>query len=139
MNDLPFTKSISSINVCQIMKLTGLLQEHKEISITSPTCFGQVFAMEYTNCLVFHSPELERKVRKKLSIRFLSQREKWLGFFYAKEILCGCQIQLTIAWINQKAGYGVFANQEIARNACIGEYTGLIRKRSRNAGDSTIH
>ncbi|MEK7339420.1 MAG: SET domain-containing protein-lysine N-methyltransferase, partial [Verrucomicrobiota bacterium] len=121
------------------MKLTAVLQEHKEISITNPTCFGQVFSIKYTNCLVFYSLDLEKKVQKKLSRRFLNQREKWLGCFYAKDILCGCQVQLTIAWINQKAGYGVFANQEIARNTCIGEYTGLIRKRSWFEGDNNIY
>ena len=96
-------------------------------------------AIEYTNCLVFHSPDLEKKVQKKLSRRFLNQREKWLGCLYAKDMFLGCQVALTIAWINQKTGYGVFANQEIARNTCIGEYAGLIRKRSWFEGDNNIY
>lgn len=121
------------------MKLTAVLQDHKEISIVSVACFKQAFATSYTNCLIFDSPSLEKKVQKKLSRRFLSQREKWLGYFYAKEMLLGCSVQLTIAWINQRVGYGVFANEEIAKNTCIGEYTGLIRKRSWFEGDNNIY
>ncbi|MDR2540104.1 MAG: SET domain-containing protein-lysine N-methyltransferase [Chlamydiales bacterium] len=112
------------------MKLTAVLQEHKEIPIVSPACFERVFAIEYTNCLVFYSSDLEKKVQRKLSRQFLSQREKWLGCLYAKDLLFGCQVSLTIAWINQKTGYGVFANQKMTKNTCIGEYVGLIRKRS---------
>jgi uncharacterized protein len=121
------------------MKLTAVLQDYKEVSIANPTCFSQVFAVIYTNCLVFNSPRLEESIQKKLARRFLSQREKWLGCFYAEDIVLGCSIRLTIAWINQKVGYGVFADQEIAKNACIGEYTGLVRKRSWFEGDNNIY
>lgn len=121
------------------MKLSAHLQDHKEVSITSPKSFKQIFSVEYTNHLVFDSPDLERKVQNKLARRFLSQREKWLGCFYAKNILLGCSVHLTIAWINQRVGYGVFANQEVTKNACIGEYTGLIRKRSWFEGDNNMY
>lgn len=121
------------------MQLTAVLQDQKEISIVSPACFKQVFAVDYGNDLVFDSLSLETKVHKKLSRQFLSQKEKWLGCFYAKDMALGCQIQLTIAWINQKVGYGLFANQEIAKNTCIGEYTGAIRKRSWFEGDHNIY
>lgn len=130
---------VFKIGYLQIMKLTAVLQDDKEIFICTPDYFKKVFSIDYTNCLVFNSLSLEKKIQKKLSRRFLSQREKWLGCFYAREMLLGCQTQLTIAWINQKVGYGVFANQEIAKNTCIGEYTGLIRKRSWFEGDNNIY
>ncbi|HSW86704.1 MAG TPA: SET domain-containing protein-lysine N-methyltransferase, partial [Rhabdochlamydiaceae bacterium] len=59
----------------------------------------------------------------------IETRQKWLGAFYAQEIQRGSIPDLTIAWINFDIGYGVIANCDLPKQAYIGEYTGIVRKR----------
>jgi hypothetical protein len=39
--------------------------------------------------------------------------------------------QVSVRWISDKVGYGLFAEETIARESYVGEYTGVVRKNDR--------
>jgi SET domain-containing protein len=61
----------------------------------------------------------------------LSLRENWLGVRFQKELSEGAEPPVSVRWIDDLLGYGVFAEEDIPGGAFLGEYTGVIRKRRR--------
>ena len=85
--------------------------------------------------LEFQTDAIIEKVLKKskqsIKKKELSIREKWLGIHFQKEVSDGYMPKISIRWIDEVLGYGVFAEEDIPLGAYIGEYTGLVRKRAR--------
>lgn len=54
----------------------------------------------------------------------------WMGIYFDKEIRNGLHAQVQIQKINDEIGFGVFATKKIAPCSFVGEYTGVIQKRS---------
>ena len=90
--------------------------------------------IKYQPVLCFETPALCQKVLElcgsgKLE-KVLSMRQKWLGYFYAKEILSGAlHPDLILSWINPILGWGIFAKSVIPAQTYIGCYTGEIKRR----------
>jgi hypothetical protein len=61
----------------------------------------------------------------------LGEENRKLGRDFQREINAGYVADLTISWIDDFIGYGVFANQEIPAGSYIGEYTGIVRRLNR--------
>jgi SET domain-containing protein len=61
----------------------------------------------------------------------LERRQKWLGALFSDEIEKGSFPDVLIRWIDEKIGYGVFAERDLPPFSFIGEYTGEVRKRKR--------
>ena len=55
----------------------------------------------------------------------------WLGIYYRREILEGTHPQVSVRWIDDEIGFGVFAAERILPCTFIGEYTGLVQKRKK--------
>jgi hypothetical protein len=95
--------------------------------------FCEAMGVAYTRELLFFSEEIREDVRARcqraLEKREFSIKQKWLGIYYAQEILTGRESDLLIAWVDDRLGYGVIANRDIPTGAYIGEYTGVVRKR----------
>ena len=94
--------------------------------------FTEVMGIEYTTHLKFLTPKVARSIqlqcaRAHAKGRF-SQKQIWLGQYYSREIKEGIAPDVTIAWIDESIGYGVWANCDIARHSYIGEYTGVLRR-----------
>jgi len=62
-----------------------------------------------------------------------------LGKRFYNEITQGFLADLSIQWIDNTLGYGVFAETAIEDGAYIGEYTGLIRRLSRFKPDPNAY
>lgn len=92
------------------------------------------YQFEYQPKLCFETPALYQKVLElcgsgKLE-EVLSMRQKWLGCFYAQEIISGAlHPDLILSWINPILAWGIFAGSEIAPQTYIGCYTGEIKRR----------
>lgn len=115
------------------MPLKVITSRGETIPVHSPKDFTEVLGVEYLPHLTFIDSTTESKVLAKCAKAekkgWILPRQKWLGHFYGKGVRGGVALDLTIAWIDNKIGYGVWTNSAIPANAFVGEYTGVLRKR----------
>ncbi len=116
------------------VEISILLQGDSQVKELKSSEFGQLMGIVYCSQLEFASPKVEKQMHEscmKAEKRgWIDPRQRWLGSYYAQEIQAGRHPPVTVAWIDPALGYGVFANQAIPRHTFVGEYTGLLRKRS---------
>jgi uncharacterized protein len=102
-------------------------------SIHSPKQLEEIFPIKYTPVLQFSDgrthDQIQKKCDKALRKGWITPRQKWLGIYYASGIRGTLSLDLTIRWIDEIIGYGVFTNTDLPANAFIGEYAGVVRKR----------
>lgn len=98
-----------------------------------PEEFHQAMGVEYLPQLVFENEETHRRVRVQCENAIESGRitseMKWLGAFYAERIARHFIADVSIRWIDETLGYGLFAEQDLDAGEYVGEYTGIVRKR----------
>jgi hypothetical protein len=115
------------------MPLKIMTSKGKAISMHSPKDFEAVFGIGYLSTIRFKDRKTQDKIEKKCAKAFrkewITPRQKWLGHYYAHAIRGAIQLDLTIAWIDERTGYGVWTNVDIPVHFYIGEYTGILRKR----------
>lgn len=115
------------------MPLTVTTPEGNTFLVHSFKDFEQIFKIGYLPSLRFIDGKTQNKIEKScakaLSKGRITSKQKWLGHYYSAEIHGSLHLDLRIDWIDEKMGYGVFANKEIPMNAFIGEYTGILRER----------
>ncbi len=75
--------------------------------------------------------EILRKGREKLERGEVSLEAMELGQQFAEEIKRAHIVKASPSWINDKVGYGLFAEEVIQPGVFIGEYTGIVRKNNR--------
>ncbi len=104
--------------------------------------FTEIFQVEYLSSLVFDSWEVERDIRKKCEQAHkkgnIGQLALWLGQLHEKTLKEELFPSLHLRWIDEKIGYGLFADDFIQPWQCVGEYAGLVRRRNlffRNIND----
>lgn len=104
--------------------------------------FEEVFAIRFLDYLEFDDWRVESYIRKKCAQAHKKGKIEalaiWLGKLHRRQLEAGYHINVTIKWIDEKFGYGLFTNEEITRWSYIGEYTGLLRRRNlifRNVND----
>jgi hypothetical protein len=61
--------------------------------------------------------------------RQLDSEALWLGTYHRRDIEMGREAKISIRWIDSKIGYGVFAEEELKKDAYVAEYAGLVRRR----------
>lgn len=112
-----------------------LLKNSSEFVELSKAEFEKQMAIQWLDHLEFQSDKMTRRVfkhsAKAMRKKELSIREKWIGTHFHKEISYSYLPLVSIRWIGDQIGYGVFAEKDIPAGAYIGEYTGLVRKRRR--------
>lgn len=115
------------------MPLKVITAEGDTLSIHLPQDFEKILHIGYLSRLEFIDTKTQFKIEKlcdkALDKGWITQRQKWLGQYYAQGIHGSIHLDLTIAWIDESIGYGVFTNRDIPAHTYIGEYTGVIRKR----------
>lgn len=116
------------------MPLRVIPLDGRTTSIHSPKDFETIFNIRYLPSLYFQNRKTQEKIEKRcdLALRkeWITVRQKWLGHYYARGMQGHIPLDLTIAWIDEKTGYGVWTNQNIPAQTYIGEYTGILRKRT---------
>lgn len=133
------------IEVAQFLK-RGKFSKH--LSFSSPVPFrkrpGVAIESPYDaaleNLFFLSNPifENEHTLYKILSH---SQKEKekdlippektWMGIYFDKEMQQGAQPFVSIRFIDEEVGFGVFAEQRILSCSFVGEYTGIIQQTTR--------
>lgn len=116
------------------MKLINIaLQNDAPSKAIDEERFYQLFGVRYLSQLTFQDWTVEkwirrqcRHVEKEGRVDFCS---KWLGSFHQEALTKGREKDVTIRWIDEKIGYGIFANRPFSQWEFIGEYTGILRRR----------
>lgn len=94
--------------------------------------FEALMGVTYARHLVFPSKKIYTMVRdlckEAFEKGFISKRAEWLGVLYRNQIDKGGVKKVSIRWIGDRMGFGLFAEEEILEGEMIGEYTGLVRR-----------
>lgn len=61
---------------------------------------------------------------------WIEKKKLFRGIYYQKEIKENFHPKIEIRWISETLGYGVFAKEIILPKAFVGEYVGVVKKRS---------
>ncbi len=116
-----------------LMPLRVITQKGDVLPIHSPKDFETIFNVGYLPTLGFKEQKTQEKIEKRCAKAFrkgwITPRQKWLGHYYSQEIHGQLPLDLTIQWIDEQIGYGVWTNAEIPAQTYIGEYTGVLRRR----------
>lgn len=114
-------------------KIKFLRRGATEIREYTPEDFQDAAGHGYIPELVFTDEKTFRRVRKRcrsLKKGGITPEMKWLGTLYAEQIRMHSVADVSIRWIDDRLGYGLFAEQNIEAGECIGEYAGVVRRRS---------
>jgi hypothetical protein len=133
---------LKNFNKEEIAKLLGnapvqhplLLQLPDQLqpeSIT-PEAFHQKLGLYYWPFLHFDSLSTLEEVAVQcpwlISHTFWGVENREMGTEYKAKLWAGTVADVTIKWIDNEIGFGVFANQDFAEGAYIGEFTGGVRR-----------
>jgi hypothetical protein len=115
------------------MMIKVALTTQTEPKAYSEKRFEEIFGISYFRQLKFVDWRIEHWIRKKCAWADrkgkIGDLARWLGRFHANAIDEAEIPQVSIRWINEKIGYGLFADGPIKQWEYIGEYTGLLRRR----------
>lgn len=115
------------------MPLNVIKSDGNKVAIHSPQDFERSLSIRYLPKLEFADSKARKKIEKRcqkaLEKEWITPKQKWLGHYYSEGIRGTPHLDLTIAWISNEIGYGVWTNQDIPANSFVGEYTGILRKR----------
>ncbi len=116
------------------MKLKIALKADEEPKECSIKRFEELFGITYLKELTFSDWETEQWLRKKC-VRAekkgkIGQLAQWLGTYHQKELAEGRIPDVAIRWMHEKIGYGLFTTKPFKKWQYIGEYTGILRRRS---------
>lgn len=97
--------------------------------------FEELFQIRYLRHLEFENWETEQWIKRRCQKADkrgrIGELARWLGHLHRKEIEEAYIPDLSLRWIHEKIGYGLFANRTLQPWEFIGEYTGLVRRRRR--------
>lgn len=63
----------------------------------------------------------------------------WMGIYFDKEIQTGAHPKVSIRFIHEEVGFGVFAEQRIPSCAFAGEYRGIVKERKKKELRDKVH
>ncbi|MEM1283744.1 MAG: SET domain-containing protein-lysine N-methyltransferase, partial [Chlamydiota bacterium] len=120
-----------------------LLPDEKEVKIFSEKDFLDSFGFRYLKTLHFANyKDLNGSINKfpwNYHSIFFNQDSHRLGRQYQDKLVEGDTADLSIRWIDNTLGYGVFADTSIDENNFVGEYTGLVRQLYRCSSDPNAY
>ena len=94
--------------------------------------FNRLTGLTYCKHLVFSSRKeyeaLKNEIHRSFKQGTLTKESEWFGFQYRTQVLEGKVSDVSIRWINNRIGFGLFAEEELLPGKLIGEYVGLIKK-----------
>lgn len=115
------------------MKLKIALSPDSEEIQVDESRFETIFDVKYCHHLECKDWTVEKWIQKKCEYALkngkLGELAIWLGKLHGKAISDAEIPDITIRWIHETIGYGIFTNRALAKWEFIGEYTGLLRQR----------
>lgn len=96
--------------------------------------FHAHFHVNWTDELFFSNPSILdwtfRQAIKRLTHRDTAQENRWILSLFETDLLNGKRAPLYLKWINAFVGYGVFAGKTLPPLTFVGQYVGIVRRRS---------
>jgi len=90
---------------------------------------------KFLPCITFESFEDQADIlargQAKHQSNLVSPQALELGQKYFNKIDAAYIPHVSVRWISDKVGYGLFAEEEISEGNYVGEYTGIVRKNDR--------
>lgn len=155
--ELLLRKNALGFTALELADLLGKLEIHKALderihplikvhkkgeslpSMLSRKEFEQFFAITYLQNLTFPSYSLLTEIIRKcpwlLAKTVVGEEHRSLGSALRSALFSGKVAPCSIRWINQELGYGLFAENRIAKMSFIGQYTGIVRRVNRLKSD----
>lgn len=104
--------------------------ETKEYSVQD---FEKLMGHAYLPTLEFQDERTFHRIRKQCAHAsrkgYVKPERKWLGTLHAEELRKHYIPDVSIRWIDDTLGYGLFAEKEIKAWEFVGEYAGVLRRR----------
>jgi uncharacterized protein len=132
-------------------KLVHLLQPHPtphfcdqpNVLIPDRDRFESLAAVEYIPQPLFATQAIFNEIvnwTKKAKREDAIPRERiWMGIYFDKEIQTDMHPKISIRYIDEKVGFGVFTEQRIPSCAFAGEYRGVVQERKKKELKDKVH
>jgi uncharacterized protein len=92
----------------------------------------QVTAVPYLSGIQFVDFRTLRKVARRTKEGSMDAEHKWLSAYFRQEVLDQTGIPpVSLRWIDDEIGWGVFAERDLQKTEFIAKYSGIVRKRVR--------
>jgi SET domain-containing protein len=112
------------------IKFTG--RGESEIKVYSVEQFMAATGLVYLPELEFQDETVLQRIQMQCSNALktgtIGTDSRWLGALHSKKLGSHYIADVSIRWIDETIGYGLFAEKDIGAWEYIGEYTGLVRK-----------
>ena len=124
---LPYSRSLKPHQIAVQFK------GEKEPSPYSIKEFEDLMGITYARHLVFPSKQIYHIIKEECKKLFDSGKvetsAEWMGVIYRNQIDTGNVLNnVSIQWVDNDVGFGLFAEKTIPEGTLIGEYTGLVRR-----------
>lgn len=107
-------------------------KESDAILLCSEKEFEELFAISYIQTPIFCTlPFLEQVISDRpwlISHTVFGCEHRRLGSALRSRLLTGYVANVSIGWINDEMGYGLFAEEDLPENVFIGQYCGIVRQ-----------
>jgi hypothetical protein len=95
-----------------------------------PSQLHQITGVPYMPGIEFINFKTMRQIGWKSKGRQMDYEHKWLSAYFRKEVLSQTEhLDVSLRWIDDEIGWGVFAERDFQKTEFIAEYAGLVRKR----------
>jgi len=123
--------------------LTATFLEQANVAIPDIGKMGCLPSLEYLPQPRFESQqvfeEIVEKAKKAKTEDAIPPEKIWMGIYFDQEIQDGSHPKVSIRFIDEKVGFGVFAEQRIPSCAYAGEYRGQILERKVKPPREKVH
>jgi len=128
---------LNRVEIAKILDPTPLPRFWKQPKVKSPdrAKMGPLVPLEYLPYPIFESVEIFNEVL--FSTKRAKQEDEiptekiWMGIYFDAEIRQQLTPAVSVRFIDDQVGFGVFASQRIPSCAFVGEYTGVVQERKK--------
>ncbi len=86
---------------------------------------------KYLSQISFENEEEKLEIFERGKREVIPPRALLLGKKYRKKIESAYLPSVSVRWVNDQVGHGLFAEEKIQKGAFVGEYTGIVRRNDR--------
>ncbi len=125
---------LSPIELAQFLNRKEVLNHLQPLNeLPTFPLFPQLESFEYLSNPIFETSEglqqvLATAAKAKQEDKIPAEKI-WMGIYFDKEIRKGVHPPVSIRFIDEDVGFGVFADKKIPPCSYVGEYTGIVQER----------
>jgi len=113
-----------------------IVEQKEDTSILSPSELEKLCKITYLPHIEFPKWAdffaISQKTLKYHKKGLLDQKQLWLGAYFQKNLQVPPIPPVRLRWIDDRVGWGVFAEQDLKPMHYIGEYSGIVRRKKRS-------